>query len=76
MDDGEADAETEGFDAGVSGTRGDPRVLVALNAALSASFGATIVWGLSVLGAAELSGINVATATIVIFSLTYLVTNS
>jgi len=76
MDDGEVEAETdaEGFEAGASGTRGDPRVLFALNAALSASFGATIVWGLSVLDAAELSLVNVATATIVLFSLTYLVT--
>ncbi|CCQ36304.1 uncharacterized protein Nmlp_2122 [Natronomonas moolapensis 8.8.11] len=69
MDDGEAD----GFEAGASGSRGDPRVLLALNAALSASFGATVVWGLSMLDAAELSVINVATATIVLFSLTYLV---
>jgi hypothetical protein len=49
-------------------------VLFVLNAALSASFGATIVWGLSMLEAAELSLVNVATAAIVLFSLTYLVT--
>jgi hypothetical protein len=70
MDDGEAG----GFEAGVSGSRGDPRVLFVLNAALSASFGATVVWGLSMLDAAELSILNVATAAIVLFSLTYLVT--
>lgn len=69
MDDGDA----EGFGEGVSGTRGDPRVLFLLNVVLSVSFGATIVWGLSVLGAAELSAMNVATATIVLFALTYLV---
>ena len=68
------DSEADGFEAGVSGSRGDPRVLFVLNAALSASFGATIVWGLSMLDAAELSLVNVATAAIVLFSLTYLVT--
>ncbi|WP_181691098.1 hypothetical protein [Natronomonas sp. LN261] len=72
MDDGDA----EGFGEGVSGTRGDPRILFLLNVVLSASFGATIVWGLSVLGAAELSLINVATATVVLFALTYLVSKS
>ena len=66
----------EGFDEGVSSSRGDPRVLFVLNVLLSASFGATIVWGLSLLDAVELSAINVATATIVLFALTYLVTKS
>lgn len=67
---------SEGFGEGVSSSRGDPRVLFLLNLFLSASFGTTIVWGLSLLGTAELSGINVATATIVLFALTYLVTNA
>lgn len=70
------DDDPEGFGEGVSSSRGDPRVLFVLNVLLSASFGATIVWGLSLLGAAELSAINVATATIVLFALTYLVTKS
>jgi len=72
MDEG----DPKGFGEGVSASRGDPRVLILMNAALSASFGATIVWGLSFLGAAELSVINVATATIVLFALTYLVSKS
>ncbi|MCQ4334052.1 hypothetical protein KM295_11295 [Natronomonas sp. F2-12] len=72
MDEG----DPKGFDEGISGSRGDPRVLFLLNVVLSASFGATVVWGLSLLDAAELSLMNVATATVVLFALTYLVTNS
>lgn len=72
MDEG----DRKGFSEGVAASRGDPRVLILMNAVLSASFGATIVWGLSFLGAAELSAVNVATAAIVIFALTYLVSKS
>lgn len=70
------DDEPKGFREGMSSSRGDPRVLFALNVILSASFGATIVWGLSFMGAAELNLINVATATIVLFAMTYLVTRA
>jgi hypothetical protein len=72
MDDG----DPKGLSEGISSSQGDPRVLLLLNVLLSASFGATIVWGLSLLDAAELSLINIATATIVLFALTYLVTNT
>jgi hypothetical protein len=72
MDDG----DSKGFDEGVSASRGDPRVLFLLNVILSTMFGTTIVWGLSLLEVAELSLVNVATATIVLFALTYLVTNA
>ena len=72
MDDG----DPEGFGEGLSASRGDPRVLLLLNVILSAMFGTTVVWGLSLLDAAELSLINVATATIVLVALTYLVTNA
>ena len=72
MDDG----DPKGFGEGLSASRGDPRVLLLLNVALSAMFGTTIVWGLSFLDAAELSLVNVATATIVLVALTYLVTNA
>ena len=70
------EGDPKGFSEGVSSSRGDPRVLIALNVILSTVFGATIVWGLSLLGAAELSLINVATAAIVLFALTYLVSRS
>lgn len=68
--------EPKGLEEGLSESRGDPRVLLVLNVVLSTAFGATIVWGLSLLGAAELSVINVATAAIVLFALTYLVTRA
>jgi hypothetical protein len=65
--------DTDGFEAGASGTRGDPRVLIAMNVVLSTGFAATIVWGLSLLGAVEFSFVNVATGAILLFALTYAV---
>ncbi|MFB6268701.1 MAG: hypothetical protein ABEH83_02070 [Halobacterium sp.] len=67
-------SDADGFDAGASGSQGDPRVLVALNVLLSTTFAAIVVWGLSVVGAAELSLLNVATGAILLFALTYVVT--
>ncbi|MBZ6494433.1 hypothetical protein [Natrinema longum] len=74
MSDG--DSERDGFEAGVSSSQGDPRVLLAMNAVLSTLFAWTIVWGLSYLGAIEFGLVNVATAAIVLFAMTYLVTMS
>jgi len=51
-------------------------VLLAINAILSTMFGWTIVGGLSFLDVVAFDAINVATAAIVIFSLTYLLTMS
>lgn len=70
------DAEGDGFEAGVSSSEGDPRVLLAMNAVLSTLFAWTIVWGLSFLGFVEFGIINVATAAILVFAVTYLVTMS
>jgi hypothetical protein len=70
-DDTEGDG---GFGAGASESQGDPRVLVAMNAVLSTGFAATIVWGLDVLGAVDLTLVNVATGAILLFALTYLIT--
>ena len=64
----------DGFEAGASQSQGDPRVLITMNIVLSAGFSATIVWGLDVLGAADLSLINVATGAILLFALTYVIT--
>ncbi|WP_339102575.1 hypothetical protein [Haloterrigena salinisoli] len=72
----DSDSEREGFEAGAAGSRGDPRVLIAMNAVLSTLFAWTIVWGLSFLGVLEFGLINVATAAIVLFAITYLVTMS
>lgn len=63
-----------GFEAGASGSQGDPRVVIGMNIVLSTGFAATIVWGLDLLGAVELTLINVATGAILLFALTYLIT--
>jgi hypothetical protein len=49
-------------------------VLIAMNIVLSTGFAATIVWGLDVLGAVNLTLINVATGAVLLFALTYIVT--
>ena len=72
MSDG--DSERQGFEAGAASSQGDPRVLIAMNAVLSTLFAWTIVWGLAYLGFLEFGFINVATAAIVLFAMTYLVT--
>jgi hypothetical protein len=66
--------DTDGFEEGASGTRGDPRVLVAMNVILSTAFAAMVVWGLSLLGAAEFTLINVATGAVLLIALSYVVT--
>jgi hypothetical protein len=66
--------DPDGFEEGASGTRGDPRVLVAMNVVLSTAFAATVVWGLSLLGAAEFTFINVATGAVLLIALSYVVT--
>ena len=65
--------DTDGFEEGASGTRGDPRVLVGMNVVLSTAFAATIVWGLSLLGTAEFTFINVATGAVLLIALSYVV---
>jgi len=64
----------DGFEAGASNSQGDPRVLIGLNIVLSTGFAASIVWGLDVLGAVDLTLINVATGAILLFALTYVIT--
>jgi len=63
-----------GFEAGTSQSKGDPRVLIAMNIVLSTGFAASIVWGLDLLGAVDLTLINVATGAILLFALTYAIT--
>ena len=65
--------DADGFEAGTSGTQGDPRVLVAMNVVLSTVFAATVVWGLSYLGAAEFTLVNVATGTVLLVAVSYVV---
>ena len=63
----------DGFEAGTSGTQGDPRVLIAMNVVLSTVFAATVVWGLSYLGAAEFTLVNVATGAVLLVAVSYVV---
>ena len=65
--------DADGFEAGASGTQGDPRVLVAMNVVLSTVFAATVVWGLSYLGAAEFTLVNVATGAVLLVAISYVV---
>ncbi|ESP89533.1 hypothetical protein [Candidatus Halobonum tyrrellensis] len=65
-------AGSEGFDAADSD--GDPRVLFAMNVVLSSAFAAVVVWGLSFLGIAAFSFVNVATLAALLVAATYLVT--
>ena len=65
--------DADDFEAGASGTRGDPRVLVAMNVVLSTVFAATVVWGLSYLGAAEFTLVNVATGAVLLVAVSYVV---
>ena len=65
--------DADGFEAGASGTRGDPRVLIAMNVVLSTVFAATVVWGLSYLGAAEFTLVNVATGAVLLVAVSYVV---
>ena len=67
-------ADDSGFGDGVATSDGDPRVLLGLNAILSTLLGWTIIGGLSIIDVAAFSLINVATAAIVVFALTYAVT--
>ncbi|WP_101298066.1 hypothetical protein [Halegenticoccus soli] len=55
-------------------SKGDPRVLFAMNVALSTAFAAVVVWGLSFLGIAAFEPANVAALAAVLFVVTYFVT--
>ncbi|MDS0297170.1 hypothetical protein NDI76_00250 [Halogeometricum sp. S1BR25-6] len=55
-------------------SRGDPRVLFAMNLVLSSVFATVVVWGLDFLGMATLTVVNVASLALVVMAVTYLVT--
>ncbi|TKX76107.1 hypothetical protein EXE46_00895 [Halorubrum sp. GN11_10-6_MGM] len=70
---GEVGDGTEGVGDGIEGSSGDPRVLLAMNAVLSALLASTVVWGLDLLGAAAYTLRNVVTLTLIVFAVTYAV---
>ncbi|WP_430504147.1 hypothetical protein [Haloparvum sp. PAK95] len=65
--------EPDGFSEGIEESKGDPRVLLALNALLSLLFGYTVVFGLSFADLWTFSAVNVLTTAIMLFALTYVV---
>jgi len=72
-EEGEAPGDTEGVRAGVEESTGDPRVVLAMNAVLSAWFAWVVVWGLEFLGFIALTLQNVATLALILFAVTYVV---
>ncbi|MUW15610.1 hypothetical protein GJ633_13965 [Halorubrum sp. CBA1125] len=62
---------SKGIREGVEGSKGDPRVILLLNAVLSAWFAGTVLWGLDLLGAAAFTLRNAATFALIVFALTY-----
>ncbi|WP_121741348.1 hypothetical protein [Natronorubrum halophilum] len=68
------DSERDGIREGLESSRGDPRVLVALNVVLSTMFAVMLVWGLFLVGALEFSVVTVAVVAVVLFVLTYVLT--
>lgn len=68
------DSDPEGFQAGAEQSKGDPRVVIALNAVLSTMFAATIAWGMGFVGFIEYNLVNTATIAILLFTATYVLT--
>ncbi|MWV63505.1 hypothetical protein GRS48_01515 [Halorubrum sp. JWXQ-INN 858] len=63
----------KGVRAGVEESKGDPRLVLLLNAVLSTWFAWTVVWGADLLGLLEYTLTNVATLALLVFALTYVV---
>ena len=66
-------SEEKGVREGLEDSSGDPRLLLLLNAVLSAWLAWTVVWGADLLNLVEYSLTNVATLAILLFALTYAV---
>ncbi|MDG5818454.1 hypothetical protein [Natronococcus sp. A-GB7] len=68
------DADRNGFREGLESSRGDPRVLLVLNAVLSLLFGWMIVAGAAVVGLVEVSLTTVVAVAAGLFVLTLVMT--
>jgi hypothetical protein len=55
-------------------SQGDPRVLFVMNLVLSSVFAAGVVWGLELVGLVSVTVWNVASLTLLLMAVTYLVT--
>jgi len=65
--------EPKGISEGLADSKGDPRLILLLNAVLSSWFAWTVIWGADLLNLVEYTLTNVATLAIVLFALTYVV---
>lgn len=68
------ESDPEGFGAGAEQSKGDPRVVIALNVVLSTMFAITIAWGMGLVGFLEFNLVNTATIAILLFAATYAIT--
>ncbi len=64
----------EGFSEASEHSSGNPWVVQGINAVLSTTFALVIVGGLEFIGAAEFTLVNVATAAVLIFTISYVAT--
>lgn len=65
--------EPKGIREGVEESKGDPRLILLLNAVLSAWFAWTVVWGLDRLDILALTPVNVGALALIVFGVTYVV---
>ncbi|MUV60202.1 hypothetical protein [Halobacterium sp. CBA1126] len=70
----EDDADDGGFSEGAARSEGNPWVVQGLNAVLSTLFALGIVGGLEFIGAMAFTLVNVATAAVLIFTISYVAT--
>jgi len=63
-----------GFSEAAEGTEGSPWVAQGINAVLSTLFALVVVGGLEFIGAAAFTLVNVATAAVLIFTVSYVAT--
>ncbi|APW97820.1 hypothetical protein CHINAEXTREME_08525 [Halobiforma lacisalsi AJ5] len=68
--------DREGFREGLESSSGDPRVVLVLNAVLSATFAWLLVWAGDLIGAVALTTRNVAVVAIGLFVLALVIAES
>lgn len=68
------DDDPDGLQEGIESSEGDPRVLIVLNAVLSALFAGMLVWGLALVTTLEFGLTNVVVVAVALFVLTHVVT--
>jgi len=73
-DDAGADGGEEGFSEAAERSPGNPWVVQGINAVLSTTFALVIVGGLGFIGAMEFTPVNLATVAVIIFTVSYIVT--